>query len=272
MQLKRVVILAALVVTAPSSTVHADIESPLVQKGLAAAAAADYPRAVGLLEQAQKESLTREEKLATYHALGLAHAALGEAAAAREAFAHLLRLDPGHQLDRSVAPKVRALFEEARARAATTGGLQPALPPVQPALDPARPREGHPITLRVQYPGGVAQKMVVYYRRSGQASWARLTTEGHNGGFAATLPAFSLHAPALEYQVELLDDAGAAIASAGSLAQPLSVAVQASPMPIYKKGWFWGVIGSVAAAGALATALALTLPRSTNAPVTVIPQ
>src|SRR5579862_4270607 len=78
-----------------AATARADLESPLVKEGLAAYAAADYARAVTLLDQARQESLTREEKVATYHALGLGHAALGDETQAREAFQRLLRLEPG---------------------------------------------------------------------------------------------------------------------------------------------------------------------------------
>src|SRR4051812_3392952 len=90
-----------------SSTARAEIDSPLVKKGLAAYAELDYARAIALLEQARKESLTREEKIATYQTLALAQLGLGRTVEARTAFEHLLRIDPSFTLDRSVAPKVR---------------------------------------------------------------------------------------------------------------------------------------------------------------------
>jgi hypothetical protein len=97
----------------------------------------------------------------------MAYVAVGEHDKAKADFEHLLRVDPSAELDRSVAPKVRAVFEEAKAHAATS---------------------------------------------------------------------------------------------------------TRAPKPVYKKGWFWGVIGGVAAAGAIATGLALGLPRGNSAPVTVNPQ
>src|SRR5947209_6267938 len=106
----------ALVVLAflASGVARAEVESPLVQAGLAAYAELDYDRAVELLTLARKESLTREEKIATYRTLALAHVGLGRLDEARSDFQHLLHLDPSFQLDRSVAPKVRAVFEEAK--------------------------------------------------------------------------------------------------------------------------------------------------------------
>src|SRR3954451_24684637 len=77
-----------------STAARAEIDSPLVKKGLAAYAELDYARAIALLEQARNESLTREEKIATYQTLALAQLGLGHPVEARTAFDHLLRIDP----------------------------------------------------------------------------------------------------------------------------------------------------------------------------------
>src|SRR3954466_10600643 len=116
--MRSVVLVVVLLLTAAA---HADVDSPLVKKGVAAYAELDYAKAVELLEQARKESLTREEKIVTYQTLAMAHVALGKNDLAKNDFERLLRIDPSFQLDRSVAPKVRAVFEEAKAQAATSG-------------------------------------------------------------------------------------------------------------------------------------------------------
>ncbi len=262
------------VVSLAAPGARADVDSPLVKQGVAAYDALDYARAVELLEQARSESLTREEKIVAYRTLALARVALGQQDAAREDFRHLLRVDPSATLDRSVAPKVRALFEEAKAEAATSGrALAPALPTVAPDVEPAAPREGRAVTVRVRWAGGVARKMTVYYRRSGEAPFSRATVDAApDGAFVATVPGLHVAAPGLEYHVVLLDDAGASIAAAGSLGQPLSIAVTRAPKPVYARAWFWGVLGGVAAAGAIAAGLAVGLPRSNSAPVTINPQ
>ncbi|MCA1665472.1 MAG: hypothetical protein LC659_14605, partial [Myxococcales bacterium] len=229
---------------------------------------------IALLEQARGESLTREEKILTYRTLGMAYVAVGQPGPAKIDFQHLLRVDPTAELDRSVAPKVRAVFEQAKGDAATSAhAMAPALPTVAPELAPATPHEGRPVTVHVVYPGGLARKMTLYFRKPGDAQFSRaLVDAAPSGAFDATVPGMAVQAPSLEYHVVLLDDAGASVAAAGSLGQPLSVAVARANKPVYARGWFWGVIGGVAAAGAIAAGLALALPRSNSAPVTVNPQ
>jgi len=264
----------AAVIAAPLASARAEVDSALVKAGVAAYAAADYARAITSLEQARKESLTREEKILTYRTLGMAYVAVGQPGPAKVDFQHLLRVDPSVELDRSVAPKVRAVFEEAKAEAATSArALAPALPAVAPTIEPAAPREGRPVDVHVVYPGGVARKMTVYFRKPGDAQFSRASVDASAAGtFDATVPGLAVQPPSLEYHVVLLDDAGASVAAAGSLGQPLSVAVARAARPVYKRGWFWGVLGGVAAAGAIATGLALGLPRGSSAPVTVNPQ
>ena len=263
----------AAVMAAPLAA-RADIDSPLVKQGLAAYASLDYARAISALEQARNESLTREEKIAAYRTLGMAYVAVGQPGPAKIYFQHLLRIDPSIELDRSVAPKVRAVFEEAKAEAATSAhAMAPALPSLSPSVDPPAPKQGRPVTVHVVYPGGVARKMTVYFRKPGDAQFSReVVAAAPSGAFDATVPGLAVQPPSLEYHVVLLDDAGASIAAAGSLGQPLSVGVASTPRPVYKRGWFWGVVGGVAVAGALATGLALGLPRGSSAPVTVNPQ
>ena len=263
----------AALVAAPLA-VRAEVDSALVKQGVAAYAALDYARAITLLEQARNESLTREEKILTYRTLGMAYVVVGQPGPAKVDFEHLLRLDPSAELDRSVAPKVRAVFEEAKAQAATSAhALAPALPTLSPKLTPSAPHEGRPVAVHVVYPGGLARKMTVFFRKSGDATYSRTTVDANAGGdFDATIPGMAVLPPGLELHVVLLDDAGASVAAGGSLGAPLSVSVARAKKPVYARGWFWGVIGGVAAAGAIATGLALGLPRGNSAPVTVNPQ
>jgi tetratricopeptide (TPR) repeat protein len=267
--MRSAVFAAVLLVTA---TARGDVDSPLVKKGVAAYAELDYAKAVQLLEQARKESLTKEEKVVTYQTLAMAHVALGQNDLAKKDFEHLLRIDPSFQLDRSVAPKVRAVFEEAKAQAATSGKALGTMTQVTPTLLPSTLHEGRPAIIHVSYPGGVATKMALYHRRAGEAAYSRLLVDGHNGNFEATVPGIAVQAPGLEYHVALLDDGGADVAAAGSIGSPLSANVEHQTKPVYKKGWFWGVIGGVAAAGAVATALGVVLSRPSTASVTVNPQ
>jgi len=79
---------------------RAEIDSPLVKQGLAAYASLDYARAISLFEQARKDSLTRDEKIATYRTLGMSYVAVGQPGPAKVCFQHLLRIDPSIELDR----------------------------------------------------------------------------------------------------------------------------------------------------------------------------
>jgi tetratricopeptide (TPR) repeat protein len=252
---------------------HAEVDSPLVKRGLAAYTDLDYAGAVQALEQARGESLTREEKLIAYRTLGLAYAAMGNNDAARTDFQHLLRIDPTASLDRGVAPKVRAVFEEAKAQVATSNRAASGLPQVAPTIDPAAPHEGQALTVRVAYPGGMARKMTLYFRGSSETAFARATVDASGDGhFAATVPGLAVHAPALDYHVVLLDDAGASVATAGSLGQPLEISVARVKTAVYKRGWFWGVLAGVAVVGAGAAVLAVELSRTNSAPITVTAQ
>jgi hypothetical protein len=251
------------------------VESELIKQGVAAYDDLDYDKAIELLNKALGETLTRDEKIVTYRTLGFCHAALNQMTEARSDFQNLLKLDRDSDLDRTVAPRVRVVFEEAKSSIATgqaqsTGGS--ALPGVMPTVDPARPVEGRPLTIRVEYLGGMAERLVVFHRARGQAVYSRVDAHGDEGGhFVATVPATAVKAPGVEYYLDLTDERGVTIARGGSLGAPLDVDVLAYKKPIYKRGWFWGVLGGVVAVGAgVAAAVILTRPTiAPNAPATV---
>ena len=262
---------------------HADIESELVKQGIAAYNDLEYPRSIELLQKALQETLTREEKLVTYQTLAFAHVALDKSDAAIIDFENLLHIDESFELDRTISPRVRAVFEEAKARVATGQGIEGAtreagaLPTLAPTLTPQKPKEGQPVAVHVDYPGGVATRLELFYRTRGSGVFSKLTIGGTAGKFETTIPGMNVHAPALEYYAAVLDESGAAVAKAGSLGQPLALDVRAIPKPVYRKGWFWGVIGGVVVVGAaVATTVALTtrsnVGPNTPATVTIQPQ
>jgi hypothetical protein len=59
-----------------------------------------------------------------------------------------------------------------------------------------------------------------------------------------------------------LDDTGASVAKAGSLARPRLIDIPFPKKPVYKRGWFWGMITGIAVAGA-AVGTTLVLTRNT---------
>jgi hypothetical protein len=258
---------------------RAAVESDLVKAGMAAYDDLEYSKALDLLDRALSETLTKEEKVATYKTMAFCHVALGKIDAARADFGNLLRADPRFELDRTISPRVRAVFEMAKT-AVATGESGPAevskMPALQPAIRPAKPKEGQSITMSVGYPGGVAEKLQLLYRARGQAAYSKVQVAGVGGHFEVMLPGLQVKPPVVEYYLVLLDDTGASVASAGSLGQPLLLEVQAVQKPVYKKGWFWGVLGGVVAAGAIVAGVvvgtATTIGPNTPATLTIQPQ
>jgi tetratricopeptide (TPR) repeat protein len=267
----------AAVLVASGGQARAEVESETVQKGVAAYEQADFASAIELLKAALDESLTREEKVVAFRTLAFAYAALERPNDARAAFARLLHVDSRAELDRSVAPRVRALFEEARAEVATGRAEAAAatLPVLRPEVRPARALEGRPVAIRVEHAGGVARAVQLFHRVRGEVRYSEIVAPERGGGFELVVPGSSVRAPGIEYYLTALDEEKVAVARAGSLSEPLVVDVDAPARPrrpIYKRAWFWGVIGGVVAAGVIATAVAVatTSGHDPNAPADVV--
>jgi tetratricopeptide (TPR) repeat protein len=268
-------VVIALLLCVAAQHARAEVESETVQKGVAAYEALDFAKAAELLNQALNESLTREEKIVAWRTLAFAYVALDKTVDARNAFTRLLKIDPNADLDKSVAPKVRALFEEARAQVAT--GRAPAvegvkLPTLDTTVSPAHPAEGRAVTMKATVAGGIGRSATVFYRTRGEQNYSEVRTDGRDGHFEITVPGSAVHAPGLEYYVVALDERATAVARSGGIAEPLLVDVAAPKKPAYKRAWVWGVVaGAVVAAGAVATALALTLmPPDPKSPADVM--
>jgi tetratricopeptide (TPR) repeat protein len=263
------IVVAAAVAGAPAPS-QAAIESDLVRQGIAAYNDLEYPRAIELLHKALQETLTRDEKVVTFQTLAFAHVALGKNDEAMRDFENLLRIDGRFELDRTISPRVRAVFESARGRLATegVGGADThALTALQPSVAPARVKEGQAVTIAAAYPGGVASSVELFYRTRGQNVFAKLKAPADVGGrFQIVVPGMHVDAPALEYYLVVLDENGASVALAGTLGQPLAVDVEGRKRPVYVKGWFWGVMAGVAVVGAgVATAVVLSTRSSISA-------
>jgi hypothetical protein len=272
--LRALIVLSGLLVVSP---VFASVESELVKQGLAAYDDLDYAKAIDLLHKALAETLTKEEKVITYKTLAFAEVAVDKPDEAQKDFEQLLTVDPSFQMDRTISPRVRVVFTKAQVRIATTGLPTPEGSGMLPSVTPRAPKEGQPLSITASYPGGVASRMVLFYRTRGQNRFNKVESKpSAQGMFFANIPGLQVLPPALEYYVNMVDDSGAGVASAGSLGRPLFVDVIAKPRPLYTKGWFWGVIGGVAVAGAVAAVLATTLPThigpNTPATLTIQPQ
>jgi tetratricopeptide (TPR) repeat protein len=253
-----------------SPSAQAAIESDLVKQGIAAYNDLEYPRAIEILQKALQETLTRDEKVVTFQTLAFAHFALDKNEAAIADFENLLFIDGAFELDRTISPRVRAVFEEAKARVATGRGVDTSrtggrsLPVIRPRVTPQHVKEGQAITIAGAYPGGVAHNVELFYRVRGKNVFAKLKAPTELGGrFAVTVPGMHVMAPALEYYMVVLDESGSSVALAGALGQPLAVDVEGLHRPVYTKGWFWGVMAGVAVVGGGVAAAVVLSTRST---------
>jgi len=215
---------------------RAEIDSPLVRAGVAAYEALDYARAVSLLRRARKERLTVEELTVTLRTLGSAEIALGDEAAAREDFEALVRLAPGLVMDRATSPRIRTVFEEARANVLAAQ----AAPPVAPPAADGRAREAAPAP---PGDGGAAADPQVEAPPPSPAPAPRLRVDGAVATPAQATPA-------------------------GPVA-PDPIDGETRAVPIHRRAWFWVALGALAAG---AVAAVVVLSRSPDGRLVVVPR
>lgn len=252
-----------------------------VRDGLAAFEGLEYERAIVLLEAALNESVTRDERVVALRTIAFATFALGREADCRSAFERLLRVDPAHQLDRRQAPRLRVLLEETRKTLATRpepprpASPSASLPTMALSIEPKKGKEGLPITVRLVDPAHDAPILSVYYRGTSSAERRVFSSvearRDPAGVYQLTIPGSDVRPPAIEFYALTLDGAGTPTARVGSLGEPLRIEVAPTPKPLYKRAWFWGTLGGVAAAGVLAAVLAVTLAPTPPASVTIQP-
>jgi hypothetical protein len=139
---------------------------------------------------------------------------------------------------------------------------------------PAPARAGAPLVVRVDKFPPPAARAVLFHRSGPRADrYSRVEASVPAGApLALTIPGEQVRAPILEHYLVMLDGKGVPLAGAGSLADPVRVTVTEPKRPLYKRAWLWGTIGGVLAAGAIATALALTLVPEPPAQVTLSPR
>lgn len=270
-------VLCGLVAMGSPRTARADIDSDSVKAGVAAYEELDYEGAVAALENALTESLTREEQIVAHRTLAFAYVALDKTEEARAAFVKLLRLDSSLVLDHTVAPRVRALFEEARTAYATGQSPEPeraSLPLVNATVHPTTLKEGRSLSFEGTLTGGVVQKIRLFHRSRGDLRYSQVDAQAKpTGQFEVTASGQAIKAPVFEYYLTALDEHGAAVAQSGSYAQPLVLAVAATKRPLYKRAWFWGTISGVVVASVVVGVLSatrVTENRTGDAQVTIV--
>ena len=226
----------------------------------------DYERVVKLTRgPAADPGLSSPQRVEALELLGLSQLILGRQAQARSAFEALLTLSPDHKLrDPSGSPKLQRFFESVRQEVGATSSPGGSL-----RITPERPgggvRAGATLTLRARLSGdpGSGARTMLRWRTSREVTWRGAKMTGGHGRLSARLrlPSGELGYRLL-YQIELRSGAGNLLARAGTRDKPLTLEVapgQArSERPVWKRWWFWTVIGAVVVGGVTAGAVLLS--------------
>ncbi|MBL8681685.1 MAG: tetratricopeptide repeat protein [Myxococcales bacterium] len=149
----------------------------------------------------------RAQLARSYFLLGVARAALGDDAQARDAFARMLELDPESRADRGLSPRLRGPLLEARGLVGSRS--------TRMAIDVQFDRRGGALLVSVEDPLSMARSIRARFRTTGV--WSERTSPA--------APTWRIEVPAsananVDCVVTLLDSAGNELASVGAEAQP----------------------------------------------------
>lgn len=228
----------------------------------------DYEKVVHLTRAPSSDpDLPRARRVEALELLGLSQLILGRSDEARRSFQTLLALEPAHKLrDPSGSPKLQRFFETVRQEvgAAPSPGEELKVVPEAPSL---KLRAGSTLQLRARLSGaevgGASIQAMLRWRTSRVSTWsgAPMTLEGDRLTARLLLPP-SEQRYKLLYQVILRSQAGNLLARVGSSKKPLELSVApgqlSSARPVWKRWWFWTVIGAVVVGGVTTGAVLLT--------------
>jgi hypothetical protein len=267
-----VALATALLVSLPA----ASLAQPASMKQRVASAkqqyiAQEYEVVIRLLTPVvQSPIATISAKVAAYELLGLSYLILGDEKRARVAFENLLGLDQGHMLnDPSGSPKLRRFYDSVKesfvpgysARATVT-------------LEHAAPRRaiaGRRVELAASIVSGrvLMASVNLRWRRAGLLTYRNRRMRGTPRRMKARflLPEDTA-SYRLEYYIEARDSAGHAVGRVGSPEAPLTIkvagALRAESTPVYRKWWFWTLVGAAVVGGITA---GVVVGSSDTAPV-----
>ncbi|HEV8549042.1 MAG TPA: hypothetical protein VGQ57_08440 [Polyangiaceae bacterium] len=210
----RVVLLAlAVAVVGHAPTLHAE-EAPTLARAEAAYLEVDFESterlSAGALEAGGNEPA---DTLRLYTLLGISASALGDETAARDAFRHVVALDPNGHLDKSLSPKVRAPYLEVRGQLSARGEIA--------ALEAHLAREGGTQRIALTDPAGIGHGIDVLYRSKAEAEFATLRLAPGK----LELPATTAAGPRLEYALAVYDEHKNVLYRRGSEQAPATLAL-----------------------------------------------
>ncbi len=234
-----------------------------VARAQAAWSELEYERVVEASEAALASAdLDTKDRIEALRLLGSALVILERTADAEAAFAKVFAVDPDYVLPSNTSPRIRAVFDPARARwqvaeqerIATQLGSQLAALKLRLEL-PRSPRGGLPITIGVDLedPSKVASAIILAHRRSGQSYYTLDTVPATPGRSTLTIPGevtASRTPYTLERHVQVRHRSGVTLRREGEPDKPISFVVAAGEVPVAKpitrRWWFWASIGVVA--------------------------
>ena len=195
---------------AVASTAHAQSGPDLLQEADAAYSNVDFDTARAAASQAiETGGLSPTELVHAYQLVGVSASALGDNAAAREAFVMMVSIDPDVRLDDTVPPRLRAPFLEARG---TVAGHQRLSAEVQLA------RAYGALRIALTDPLGLVQSVRLHARVEGQVEFA--TSEHDPDAEIMARASGASSADRMEYWLECLDSHGNQLLLLGTEFEP----------------------------------------------------
>ena len=236
----------------------------LVEKGRKLYLDTYFGEAITELDRALQLSPPERLRVDAKFLLALCFFALGNEDRARTAFKEVLGLNADFALPEMTSPKVRAFFDEVRA----SFRVIPKLSHTPPQTIDASQGASFTVQIENMRPGYEA---MLHFRLREEGDYSRIdlsATPEQKKIYTALIPGSLLlreEGYTLSYFIDVSDAAHVALISLRSTESPFSVPVnvpiaQASTTPVYKKWWFWTIVGGVVLAGA-ATAVAVVLTQ-----------
>jgi len=262
---------------APAATPAATTGRAAVDRGVALLAEDDLRGAIAALEDVDG-GLAYEDVLRLKESLGIALAYAGRKQEARQVFADLLAVAPGHALPYTISPKATFVFEAARTEMSRqrAAEFELELPPALPFDEPIEVG----LTSRAN-PLELVRRLQLCHRVKGpRASYACVDVDSlvPDQQRRVVLPAVPASAAAevdaeaegepLLLQLALIgfDGQGNEVYRGPSRARPKEVMVGVEvPGPWYTSPWLWGAVGAVVLAAGVTTTIAVIMLQPTTA-------
>lgn len=227
-----------------------------VEKSLASARAQyrdlEYEKVIAITRKVVKDTrATITQRVEAHEFMGLSCLILGRQRQARQAFASLLRLKPGHRLrDPSGSPKLRSFFRSVR-----DSLPPPTRPPGLRLQPPGKARAGQRVTIMAvlndfTWSGHIG---LLRWRRAGKLTWHSTPATPESGSILKASPLLPKASSAyrLEYYMAVHDTDGIQVISGGSASEPLALEVSAARRSsLARRWWIWVAVGAVVVAGA----------------------